>query len=534
MATRVGPSHDEQQLDRMLGAVINKLKIGPAIREPLLHDVLHHVGVMQQHPDEWEQSTLYDKLPWGAERLRAKRPAPPPGLDGPWPQHPELDPELYPAVLNLDSSEIRDHFLHNVARYLGQVMRLTPTFALRALAGPRAVAIDDERLAELVSETSIGQFVSTELDDDDRARFGRFLRSDATYAKADFSFAPAEEALPGVHVAGTVTLLRREGARYRVVAIRVGDEVFGPEDGPSWQLARYFVMQGGHTRLVLISHPRLHFPMDVINAITRSVLPAGHRLYTLLEPHTVFTAGLNEAVIHHRRSVLLNNQKEIYAPLAYTIEGIVKLVSAGRNGVPGSDTFTPYRFGEDFRGEHVSYGRYRRDWFDAYRRFVGEVVAGVPSGDPHVAAWADHIAAWLPGFPTAAQIAEPGALVRALTTYICSVSVFHSGDHHGYASIPLPEIPWRLRVPPPNVAKPAALDLSSLVSREDFFRHQLCHAMFFVPIIRRSVRDVRYGFRDARAIAAAKALHGEMAQLDARWSGSWFPQSREIACSIHY
>src|SRR6185295_240152 len=93
------------------------------------------------------------------------------------------------------------------------------------------------------------------------------------------------------------------------LAIRVGDRVFGPEDGASFELARYFVMQGAHTRLVLTDHPRLHFATDVINAVTRSVLPAGHRLHVLIEPHTVFTAGLNAAVIHSRRSVLLNSQR---------------------------------------------------------------------------------------------------------------------------------------------------------------------------------------------------------------------------------
>jgi hypothetical protein len=533
--SRLGPSPREQQLDRALGALAGALKVGPAVRAPVLHDVLHRLGVLQRHPDAWEQSALYERLPWGAQRLAAPAPAPPPGIDGPWPQRPELAPALYPPVLNLEGSETRDHFESNVARYLGQIVRLTPPSAWRALRGPRLVPIDDERLASLLTDTSLGQFVSTELDDDDRARFHRFLTSgDALYAKADFSFAPAEDALPGVYVAGTVTLFRREGARYRVIAIRVGDRVFGPEDGVSWQLARYFVLQGAATRLVLTDHPRLHFATDVINAVTRSILPAGHRLHALIEPHTVFTAGLNDAVIHHRRSVLLNSQREIYAPLAYTIEGIIKLIAAGRNGVSGSRAYTPYRFGEDFCGDHVPYGRYRRDWFDAYLRLVGAIVREIPPNDPHVQAWAEHIAAWLPGFPGPREIARGDALARAVTSYICSVSVFHSGDHHAYSAIPISEIPWRLRVPPPDQETPAELDLTRLVSSEDYFRHQLCHAMFFVPVIRRPISAVRYRFRDARALAAAKQHHRDMAELDARWSGAGFPRSTEIACSIHY
>lgn len=532
---RVGPSPREQSLDRALGALVHTLKVGPAVRAPVLHDMLHRLGVLQRHPDEWEQSALYERLPWGGERMEAPAPRVPPGLDGPWPQPAELDPALYPAVLNLAASEVRDHLAHNVARYLGQIVRLTPAAAWRSLKGPRLVPIDDDRLGALLTETSIGQFVSTDLDDDDRARFHRFLTDgEAEHAKADFSFAPAEDALPGVHVAGTVTLFRRQGARWRVVAIAMGDRVFGPEDGLSWELARYFVIQGAHTRLVLTDHPRLHFATDVINAITRSILPAGHRLYALIEPHTVFTAGLNEAVIHHRRSVLLNSQREIYAPLAYTIEGIIKLVAAGRNGVPGSRAYTPYRFGEEFCGDHVPYGRYRRDWLDAYQRFAGAIVREIPPDDPHVLAWAEHIAAWLPGFPGPAEIGRGDSLARAVARYICCVSVFHSGDHHAYSAIPLSEIPWRLRVPPPSDAAPAELDLDRLVSPEDYFRHRLCHAMFFVPVIRRPLSAVRYRFRDAGALTAARELQRDTAAIDARWSGSGFPRSTEIACSVHY
>ena len=50
------------------------------------------------------------------------------------------------------------------------------------------------------------------------------------YVKADFSFMPVEAALPGVHVAPTVALFRREGDGYVPVAIRVGARVFTPND----------------------------------------------------------------------------------------------------------------------------------------------------------------------------------------------------------------------------------------------------------------------------------------------------------------
>src|SRR5262249_19092158 len=158
----------------------------------------------------------------------------------------------------------------------------------------------------------------------------------------------------------------------------------------------------------------------------------------------------------------------------------------------------------------------------------------IPPDDPHVQAWAEHISAWLPGFPGPSEIAQGDTLARAVASYICSVSGFHSGDHHAYSAIPITQIPWRLRVPPPPDGTPTEQDFARLVSSEDYFRHQLCHAIFFVPVIRRPITAVRYRFRDARALAAAKELHRDMAALDARWSGAGFPRSSEIACSIQY
>jgi hypothetical protein len=442
---------------------------------------------------------------------------------------------LYSPVIAFDDEDRRDHLRYNVSRYLGQVVRLAPAAAARALRGPRLLRLDDATFTAILTRTSLGQFVSLEIEARDREAFAADLGGDPgrRFAKVDFSFAPADLALAGVHVAPTVVLLHRgEGDAYRAAAIRVGDGVVRPGDGAAWELARYFALQGANVRLVLAEHPRLHFPNDVVNAITRSALPEGHVVHRLLRPHTRFTLGLDAAVIHHRRSVLHNSQRELYSPFPYTTEGTHAQVAVSRGGLPGVRAYRAYRFGDSLMGDHVPYGRFRRDWFELYVELTTRIAALVPRDDPYVRAWADHLHEWLPGFPAGDVIQREGTLARALASFICDVSVFHSADHHSYAAIPPAQIPLRLRAPPPDRRAPGALDPGALVWPEDHFRHLLCHAMFFAPVVIRSLRQVRYEIAGARE--ALSSLRSGMDALDAKWAGSGFPASGQIACSIQY
>lgn len=530
--TRRAPAVDlSRAATRALGFATASLKLGPSRERPRSHALLLRLGVLDRLPTSWADDPLLDRLPWHAGRVDAPPASPPDGVDAPWPQPPVVGPGFYDPVLHLDLEERADHFEHNVLRYLGQIVGLTPGAARRALRGPRLAPVDDARFAELLTGTSFGQFV-TPLEPADREAFGPLAEEGC--AKVDLSFAPREHTLPDMHVAPTVTLVRRDGDRWSVSAMRVGARLLRPDDGAAWELARYFALQGAQTRLVTSTHPRLHFPTDAVRAITRALLPAGHVVARLLAPHLVFTAGLNEAVIHHRRSVLHNSQRELYTPFPYTTRGIHALVEAGRIGVPGSEAWAPYRWSDGRFGEHVPYGRYRADWYSAVFAFVDEVLAAVPPEPVPLVAWADAIAARVPGFPDGAEIGRSDALAHAVAAMICAVSVYHTADHHSYAEIPLAELPWRLRVPAPDLADPPPGDRASWVRPEDHFRHILGHALFFAPTIRRSLADARHGFRAPRARAAELAFAARRSELDAAWAGSPFPTSAQIACSIQY
>ena len=528
------PRSDPYAWTRSLGRLAGSLKVGPAARVSTAYQALVRVGVLQRSPDSWADSPRVARMPWGAEPLDAPPPELPAGLEGPWPQRAVVDPSFYAPVLNVPPEDLRDHVDFTVTRYLGQLVEEVPAAILRALRGPRLVEVSDDELASILTETSLGQFVSRALTARDRALFGGVLSGDeASFATLDFSFVPTEDLLPGMYAAPVVALVRRAGPRWQVIALAVDGRVVGPREGDLWRFAKCFALQGAQLRLVSSTHPRLHFPGDVIHAITRTAVPAWHPLQRLVRPHTRFTLGLHKAVIHHRRSSIHNSQREMYNPFPYASEGMHKMVASGNTGVPGNPAWPAYRFDDNLFGEHVPYGRYRREWFDAWEDFAHAALASVKAGDAVVRRWADQITAWLPGFPSGEAIFEGRALARSVASYLCAVTTFHTGDHHSYATIAMEKMPWRLRAPFATRAAPGSFDPDALVSPEDTFRAHLAYALFFKPAVITSLRDARYDL-DARGMRAVRDFHARMDTLDRRWQGTSFPSSYEIASSLQY
>lgn len=58
--------------------------------------------------------------------------------------------------------------------------------------------------------------------------------------------------------------------------------------------------------------------------------------------------------------------------------------------------------------------------------------------------------------------------------------------------------------------------------------------MFFAPVVAESLNEVRYAFEDEESRRAGTSFRDAQARLDARWQGSGFPASYEIASSIQY
>lgn len=520
--------HDGQ---RLLGAAQALGRFELALPHSRLHDALCALGVMDGLPSTRDDPPELDPMPLGRGQMAAPPPAPPPGFDCTWPQQPLVHPGFPRPVLEVSAEESRHHLRKNAARYLGQALALIPKAVWRCRLHAPLSPLDAARFDAIISETLFAQYLSDVTTEEDRA----FAASPGEQIVV-LDFVPVDEVptLPGLHVARCRAWLARcPGDRFAVRAVRVAGQVFRPSDGDAWELALYYVLMGANYHLLAGRHGLLHFPGDSINAITIALLPQGHVLYQLLRPFTRFTLGLDKAVLHHRRSVYHNSQREIYSPFAMKSPVILAVTAIGYNGLEGDPYHRPYRFGER-RMVQSTYRRFLDDWEAAIGALVAAVVADVPPGDPYVRAWADAIAEHVPGFPGGADIFEGDALARAVTAYIFTVTAHHAGDHHSYATLSVEETPLRLRVPPPDHAHPRPWRRADLQTREDYFRHQLARPMFFAPVNMETIDQVRFGFQSRRHEPAVRAFRARMLELDARWAGTRFPSSRQIACSIQY
>lgn len=514
---------------RLLGAAQVLGRFGVAQPRSRLYGALTALGVMDSHPESHEDPPELSPMPWGGQPMRGPDPEPPAGFDCMWPQDPLVHPDFPAAVLNVSPEENRHHLRMNAARYLGQVLALTPRAVWRCWRREPLRALSAERFNEIISDTCLAQYLV-----DAPAEEGAAIAPGEPVVVFDAVPVDAVPTLDGLHVVRCRAWFARVGGeRFAVRAVRVGAQVFRPADGEAWDLALYYALMAINYHLLAGKHGMLHFPADAINAVTVGVLPQGHLLYQLLRPFTRFTLGIDKAVLNHRRSVYHNSQREIYSPFAMRSAVIRAVTVLGYKGVEGDPCHRPYRFGER-RMVDSAYKRFLDDWEAALGELVRAVVADVPAGDPYVRAWADALAERVPGFPAGRAVFEGDALAHAVTSYIFTVSVHHASDHHSYATIPVEESPLRLRVPPPDRDRPRPWRRADLQTREDYFRHQLARPMYFAPVNLRTIDQVEFSFLSPRYRRAVAALRARMREIDARWAGSSFPSSREIACSIQY
>ena len=527
-------------IERVLGEAILRLgRGGDGDAAPLVCGLLTRLGLFQRDPRSWPLSPRLQGLEAGSVPIEARPHSLPAGFDGPWPQAPVVDERLCPPVLHLLDEHRQDHRDGNVSRYLGQLVLTAPRAAWESKLGNRVEVPEDPHFAHLLSNTLFAQLLSRTLSPRDRTAFQAILSASpsAEFRTIDCSAIEDRPTLPGIFAPGTVVLLEKTAHRvFTPRAIRVRDRVFVPDGGAGWHLAKLYTMQALSIQIVGIRHVCRHFPVDVINAVSQTLLPAGHVLAHLLRPHTDHTLGLHVGVIHHRRSSIFNSQRELYTPFPFPDDQMVDNVALGLHGDAQHPAHEPYTFGSEHLDRDTLYGCFFDDWRRHFETFVSAAVATIPDHDPHVRAWADAIAPWLPGFPDGTAIADRSRLVDAITTYMVSVSVYHTGDHFSFAGIPTRFRPWRVRHAPlsPGEPEPDHLDIPALVSPEDHFRHVLCNAMFFEPVVRSNLANARYGFARPGLSSAESAFRAGFADLDHRWGPHGFARSWQVACGVQY
>lgn len=457
----------------------------------------------------------------------------------PWPQPSPISFDgLAQTVLNVPDEEIQEFLDVVVSRYVKTLRKYWIEAGAYAMQFRGLDAIDDNEFANLVERTSFSRFLCSTLDAQDRIDFAPFLKSDlpsGQFYKVDFSCLSNLNVLPEMYLSPTVTLFEKQsGGALIPRAIKINGIVIQPKDANAWELARYFVLQGAAIAVVAGIHPTVHFPMDAINALTKSVLPTGHLVRRLLEPHLYMQLPLNYAVLHIDRSVAHNNQREIYTPFPFPKESFFQIMQSFHRGIPGNSAYPPYQFPLAPPQIHSDYGNFLKLYYDVILGFVTDVTSTIKKRDPYVRRWAHHISVAVPGFPGSEKILQGDNLARALTSFICSVSVIHSADHYSYGDISVNKVPLRMRQPSPASSKIASVNRKNLVNWEDIFRHRMAREMYFKPSTVKRLMDVGYHFETEEQRDAADRFHEQIRELDESLGENRFVPLDQISSSIQY
>lgn len=466
-------------------------------------------------------------------------------IQSPWPQPSPHDPQgLAPTVLHVPMAEI-DEFLDTVvARYLKTLKREWPLALLESWRNPGLERVSLEDFTRILTESSFSRFLNPVLDPDDQRVFARWisqLRPGHAFFKIDLTALGTAETLPGLKLHPSVTLLERSAdGKFAPVAILLAGVCHEPQDGASWEAAQYFVLSGCANLLVISAHPRIHFPFDTINAVTKTLLPGDHPLAKLLLPHCYMQLPLNFAVLYIDRSVAHNHQTEIYTPFAVTRKGFMALMRAGYKGVPGNSSYPQYRYEARGARVHSAYGVFLDRYYEVFERFTTRALAQVLPGDEAVTRWADAISAQLPGFPNGREIFEsvsPGGVSRlavAAATFMHNVSVVHSADHYLYSRESIRKVPMRMRATPPRSRSHFVIDRSTWLKRSDHFRHFMANRMYFQTHTLRGLSEVQYDMDTGSRLMAEAVFKDELKELDRDPEMRRFMALSEIACSIQY
>jgi hypothetical protein len=466
------------------------------------------------------------------------------GPRGPWPQpFPGLPGRLPATVLDVPSDQARDYADHILSRYRRLNLGYPPVALLRTLLAPALEPMSDADFGATLSGGLLSRQFNPTLDPADVRAFAPVLAGlprDAVLYKLDCSVLERLVGDEGVHFAPTVTLLRQTGDAFAPLAIKIGALVLTPADTNAWALARWFVVQGAALQSMICQHPRTHFPMDAINALTQSLVPRDHLLSRLLWPHLRFQLPLNNRVLHSPSSVARNDPRHLYSCfvgpfLTDAGQGFGAAMTAGYEGISGNSSYPAYRYPLQPDPVPTSYGRFLRAYDEVIRAYVEECTAGLSAADPVLAGWADQVAAWVPGFPDAEAMRDRATLVSALASFIHDVSVLHAADHHSTSRHALTRYPLRLRLPPPTSRGIPPFRHADLVHRRDMFGHHMARKMFFGPPVSITLlRDTDSGFSEPRLAEAQRRFRRRLAETAADWDTSGHIPLDLISCSIQF
>jgi hypothetical protein len=314
------------------------------------------------------------------------------------------------------------------------------------------------------------------------------------------------------------------------------DTVLVPSDADAWELAKFFVLQGGALCATMVVHPLQHFPLDSINAITKTALPKEHVLFKLLYAHLRFTLPLENAVLNFKMSLLHDDKWwKTYAPFPGAYDGIRDLLVEGYRGIKNNDSYPPFSYPRRPPKIYSGYGKFLDAYYETIYDFVDDIVKTIPDQDIHVRNWADYINTWIPGFPDGEEVFKGKTLTEVVAYFIWDVTVGHTIDHHNYSEMDVQQVPLRLRQAPPKKGTKIE-SYKALQTPIDLMKYKLAMRLFFGPTVVTKLIDAKYDFSDKALLARAQKFKSDLRETEKRLNekGLKYVPLDGIACSIQF
>lgn len=434
---------------------------------------------------------------------------------GPWPQPAPAYPMARPPeVLNIPAQEYDEWW-----EFIGSRL------ALAYLAEKAALDLSGQDKTDLTlalpTDAEFLQIMTQTV-------YARYLRNESGTANwySDFSAMELIAPLPGTYCAPVTCRFLLQGTVFSCVSItflkssiRHEPLVVRPTD-KAWNLAKVFACQGAAYHALFVVHPALHFPMDSVNAITKTSVPQIHPLFQTLFPHTTYTLTLDNEVLEGKDSIVNNNPPESpFDPLTAKGYNLKQLFGVGYTGYRGLAAYPPYDYMKPWMDGNTLYGSCLRTYFKPFLAFAQQVASVIPTTCPYVTRWADYCSAHVRGFPDGKTIFVGDNLARAIAIYLWDVTVAHGADHYSFAyDIPLKDKFLRIRRPPPLNSNDGGdvKKVGDVADLDDMTRAELANAMFFkVVTLPPNLIDTTYAFKEPVLQEAATAFHANLTATDA-------------------
>jgi hypothetical protein len=461
------------------------------------------------------------------------------GRKGPWPQPcPDHPYDESPGVIHLPINEWVDWWLRIGSRFAIQWPIFTPYYYLKGLFSPGCKKVTEAEFHNFLTNSMMSKFITPKLDAVDCDNFKKEMIPGREYFIVDLD--PVRVVIPfkGMHVSATKTLLEREKEQFVIKAIWIEktNAVLEPTDGDAWELAKFFVLQGGALCATMVVHPLQHFPLDSINAITKTALPKEHVLFKLLHAHLRFTLPLENAVLNFKMSLLHDDKWwKTYAPFPGPYGGVRDLLVEGYRGIRNNDSYPPFSYPRRPPKIYSGYGTFLDAYYETIYKFVDEVVKIIPSDDLHVRNWANYIYSWIPGFPNGDEIFKGKTLTEVVAYFIWDVTIGHTIDHHNYGEMDVQKVPMRIRQAPPKKGTKIK-SYKALQTPIDLMKYRLAMRLFFGPTVLTKLIDVKYDFKDPALLASAEKFKADLRQTEKnlKEQGLVYVPLEGIACSIQF